>query len=246
VKILVVDDEPLARERLLRLLRRVQPDAELFQAADGYQAIASVEKHTPELLLLDIKMPGRDGLEVAAILARMESPPAVVFCTAYDEYALEALQQHAAAYLLKPVRETELHTALENAGRLNRLQLEALQHPGKTENQTRQIISSHSHGRLETLHIQDIRCFLAHDKYVTAITPEAELLIHQSLKELEKELGEQFLRIHRNALVAKRHIQRLEKFAEDGWHVVLHDIEHKPAISRRHLKEVKSLVSQAC
>ena len=100
MKILVVDDEPLARERLLRLLARIQPSATCLHAADGVEAMAQVVAENPDLVLLDIRMPGKDGIEVATELDQLDSPPAVVFCTAYDEYALQAVQHQAVAYLL--------------------------------------------------------------------------------------------------------------------------------------------------
>ena len=245
MKILVVDDEPLARERLMRLLGKLRPEAELLEAEDGRAAIALIEKHAPELLLLDIRMPGMDGLQVADVLDRMPCPPAVVFCTAYEQYALKALQHQTVAYLLKPVREPELAHALDTAGRVNRVQLEAIGTPPTGDSLPRQTISSHSHRGFETLHVADIRCFIAREKYVAAVTPEAELLIHDSLKELEEEFGERFLRVHRNALVAPAHIQRLEKETDDGWKVILSDVEYTPAISRRHLSEAKQRVSKA-
>ena len=123
MKILVVDDEALARERLLRLLHKLQPQAQCLEADSGEQALEQVRHHAPDLLLLDIRMPGMDGIEVAAALDAMAQPPAVIFCTAYDQYALAALQQHAVAYLLKPVREAGLDQALAQAARVNRLQL---------------------------------------------------------------------------------------------------------------------------
>ena len=128
MKIMVVDDEALARERLLRLLPRVQPEVECLQASGGEEALALVESEVPDLLLLDIRMPGVDGIEVASRLGELEQPPAIVFCTAYEEYALQALQHNAVAYLLKPVREKDLVDALANAGRVNRLQLASMLH----------------------------------------------------------------------------------------------------------------------
>ena len=105
MKVLVVDDEPLARERLLRILGRVFPGAEVVEAGNGRQALEMVASTQPDLLLLDIQMPGMDGIEVASALQSMPQPPATVFCTAYDHYALQALDNQAVAYLLKPVRE---------------------------------------------------------------------------------------------------------------------------------------------
>ncbi len=238
MKILIVDDEPLARERLLRLLAKLRPDAELFEAADGQQAITRVEKQDPDLILLDIRMPGMDGLEVAGLLDQMPLPPAVVFCTAYDEYALQALEHQAVAYLLKPVRERELEKALSTAARVNRLQLEQLQGEDAAPT-SRQTISSHSSRGFESLRVDEIRCFIAQDKHVAAITPEAEISIADSLRELEQEFGDQFLRVHRNALVAPAHIERLVKCDDGSWQVVLRDISQQPVISRRHLSEVR-------
>ncbi|MDH5171186.1 MAG: LytTR family DNA-binding domain-containing protein [Gammaproteobacteria bacterium] len=243
MKVLLVDDEPLARERLLRLLQKLQPDSECWQAADGEQALALVRQHTPDLLLLDIRMPGMSGIELAGRLERESQPPAVIFCTAYDEYALEALQHQAVAYLLKPVREADLARALASAGRVNRVQLAALAGAqragaGSQAGQRTQLLSS-SHRGIETMPVADVRCLLAEQKYVTACSPTAQLLIPDTLKELEREFGERFLRVHRNALVARAHIVRLQREEDGTWYVVLDGIEQRPAVSRRHLGEVK-------
>ncbi len=238
MKILVVDDEQLARERLLRLLSRIRPDAQCLQAADGAEAIAMVGAEQPDLLLLDIRMPGMDGIEVAAELERGDSPPAEVFCTAFDEYALQALQHHAMAYLLKPVREKELAQALEGAARVNRMQLASLQDDGDAGTQ-RSSVSSHTHRGFESIALDQVRCFIAEQKYVTAHSATEELLIPDTLKDLESEFGDQFVRVHRNALVALQHVVRLEKAPDGSWHVVLDGLETAPPISRRHLAEAK-------
>ena len=236
MRILVVDDEPLARERLLRLLTRVRPEALFSEAAGGVEALARVREEQPDLVLLDIRMPGMDGIEVVAGFEGMEHPPAVVFCTAYDEYALQALQHQAVAYLLKPVRAGELERALEAAGRVNRLQLAALKRdPGDG----RDNVSSQTHRGVETMPVEQVRCFMAEQKYVTAIGPEGELMLTDSLKDLEQEFGDRFLRVHRSALVALEHVVKLERDQREGWRVVLDGVETRPAISRRHLAEVK-------
>jgi two-component system response regulator AlgR len=242
VKILVVDDEMLARERLLRLLRKLQPDAECLEADGGEEALALVAQHAPDLLLLDIRMPGMDGIEVAAHLDNLERPPAVIFCTAYDQYALEAMQYQAVAYLLKPVREKELSRALANAGRVNRLQLASLRPDGSGSGESghgRSQVSSQTHRGLETMPVADIRLFLAEQKYVTACSPTAQLLIPDTLKDLEREFDQQFLRVHRNALVALAHIVRLHRDDSGTWQVVLDGVDERPAVSRRHLAQVK-------
>jgi len=247
VKILVVDDETLARERLLRLLHKIQPAGQCWQAASGEQALELVERHAPQLLLLDIRMPGMSGIEVAAQLAEQEQPPAVIFCTAYDEYALEALQHQAVAYLLKPVREAQLEQALAAAGRVNRLQLAALEAGGASASpgaapaaaSGRAQLVSQTHRGVETMAVEAVRCLLAGQKYVTAHGREGELLIPDTLKELEREFGDRFLRVHRNALVALAHITRLQRDDSGSWCVVLDGVAARPAVSRRHLAEVK-------
>ena len=243
MKILVVDDEQLARERLLRLVTRIRPEAQCLQAADGISALTMVASEQPDLLLLDIRMPGMDGIEVAAELERSAAPPAVVFCTAYDEYALQALQHHAMAYLLKPVREEELAQALDSAARINRMQLASLQEAAGSSDQ-RSSVSSQTHRGFESMPLDQIRCFIAEQKYVTAVSPTAELLIPDTLKDLELEFSDQFLRVHRNALVALRHVQRLEKLPDGGWQVVLDGLEIRPSVSRRHLTEAKERLAQ--
>ncbi len=235
MKILVVDDESLARDRLQRLLRRIVPEANVLQAADGESALSLTRDERPELLLLDIRMPGMDGLAVASQLRAMDQPPAVVFCTAYDDYALEALRQHASAYLLKPVRERDLREALDSAARLNRVQLAALGDTGPR----RTHVNSQGHRGVESLAVADVRCFLAEQKYVCAIHPGGELLLPDTLKELEQEFDSELVRVHRNALVALAHVIGLRRDDTGGWCVELADVTQRPAVSRRHLAEVK-------
>lgn len=236
MKILVVDDEHLARERLLRLLRELRPDDKVLEAGDGESALELARRERPDLVLLDVRMPGRDGIEVAASLDALEQPPAVAFCTAYDEYALQAFRHHAIAYLLKPVRRHELDECLRAAGRVNRVQLARLRESTESGGNR---VSSHTHRGFESLPVDDVRCFLAEHKYVSAITPERELTLSETLKELEERYPARFLRVHRNALVAVEHIERLARDPAGGWQVVLRDVQQRPAISRRHLGQVK-------
>jgi two-component system response regulator AlgR len=238
VKILVVDDEDLARQRLRRLLERVRPEAEVLEAADGNAALEAVVSAQPDVLLLDIRMPGLDGVGVARALLDMDAAPALVFCTAYDEYALDALRHHAIAYLLKPVRERELETALQAAVRVNRAQLGAL----GVSADARDTIVSTGHRGVESLPVGAIRCFLAEDKYVRACAPDAELLLSDPLRELEQEYAGRFLRVHRNALVARAHIRRLQR-DDDGWFVELDACAERPRVSRRHLAPVKAALA---
>jgi two-component system response regulator AlgR len=243
VKILVVDDEALARERLLRLLSRLDPDAEVFEAAGGERALELVEELTPDLMLLDIRMPVIDGIEVAARLAQVAEPPAIIFCTAYDQYALDALKHQAVAYLLKPVREADLQAAIGRAGRVNKVQLASLRDSGPRGG-GRTTVSSQTHRGWESVEVASVRCFTADQKYVTAHTPDAELVIPDTLKDLENEFGDQFVRVHRSALVALAHLDALRKDEVEGWVISLLGVDIRPAVSRRHLAEVKKRLQQ--
>ncbi len=240
MKILLVDDEPLARERLLRLLKKVRPGAEILQASSGVVAVNMVRETVPDLIFLDIRMPAMDGLEVASQLDTLEQAPAVIFCTAYDEYALEALKHQAVAYLLKPVRQAELVKALERAGRVNRMQLATLRGSGLARTQ----VSSQTHRGLETVALRDIECFLAEDKYVSAYTASGSLLIPDPLKDLESEFSHEFVRVHRNALVSLRHMLRLVRDDSGSWCVVLSGLGLRPGVSRRHLADAKKRLKQ--
>jgi two-component system response regulator AlgR len=240
MKVLIVDDEALARERLSRLLQRIMPEAEVREANTGVQAVAMAMEEPPELILLDIRMPGMDGIEVASQLQAMDESPAVVFCTAYDSYALEALEQQAVAYLLKPVREERLRAAIERAGRVNRMQLASL----SAADGTRTHISSETHRGMVLVPLEDVRCFVAEQKYVSVCYPEGKLLIPDSLKELEQEFGDQLVRVHRNALVALAHVRGLRRDNEEGWCVELDGIDLRPQVSRRHLSSVKERLRQ--
>ena len=240
MKVLVVDDEPLARERLERLLGKLQPQAACLFAASGEQALEVVSRENPDLVLLDIRMPGIDGIEVAARLDDLENPPAIIFCTAYGDHALEALQHQVVAYLLKPVREAELERALGNAGRVNRVQLASLSgEPDAEAEGARSLVTSQSHRGIESMPLADVRCFVAEDKYVTAYGPQGSLIIPDSLKELEQELRTGFIRVHRNALVALAHVVALQRTEEGAWVLELDAVEQQPQVSRRHLKDVR-------
>lgn len=219
----------------MRLLKKIQPDAQCIQASNGSAALEMVNTQAPDLILLDIRMPGMDGIEVAMHLRQLDQPPAIVFCTAFDQYALAALQHQAMAYILKPVREADLATALAGAARVNRLQLAAL----RGDEQGRSQVSSQTHKGLETMPITQIRCFIAEQKYVTAYGPDRELLLPDTLKDLEEEFSERFLRVHRNALVSVGHISRLQRDESGSWLVELDGVDSRPAVSRRHLSDVK-------
>ncbi len=235
MKVLIVDDEAPARTRLARLLESID-DCELVgEAADGARAIELTEREAPDVLLLDIRMPGMDGLEVARHVAGAEPPPAVIFTTAYGDHALEAFETHAADYLVKPIRADRLATALTGARRRNRAQLAALAESGGPRTR----ICARLGGELELVAVEDVIYFQAEHKYVTVRHPGGELLIEESLKALENEFGDRFLRIHRNALIAPARVGGLRRESGGRHRIWFPDIEDTLEVSRRHLPAVR-------
>jgi two-component system, LytTR family, response regulator AlgR len=247
MNVLIVDDEPLARQRLARLLAQLNGYQVVAEAQNGEQAIASYEEHHPDVILMDIRMPVMDGLNAARYMAESEQPPALIFCTAYDDYALEAFDANAVDYLLKPVNRDKLAQALGKAQKLNRVQLSAL--VDSTDDATPPELRSHicakSSRGVELVPLDDIRYFLADQKYVTVYHLSngevCETLIDDSLKDLEHEFGSRFVRVHRNALVAISHIQGLER-TEEGTRVKLAGVDWGPQISRRHMPAVRQML----
>ncbi len=237
MRILVVDDEPPARQRLIGLVQELSPGEEIGEASSGVQALERVGADAPEVVLLDIRMPGMDGLEVARHLARLDRPPAVIFTTAYDSHALAAFEVQAVDYLLKPVRRERLAEALGRARKLSRAQVEGL---GSAGGGARTHVSATMHGNLLLVPVDQVRFFLADQKYVTVGSADGEVLIEESLKDLEQEFGERFLRIHRNALVAVQYVQALERDADGCCTIRLAGVTQRLAVSRRMLTVVRS------
>jgi len=240
VKILIVDDEQLARQRLRHMLSKSEKHTLVGEAATGEQALALAQNLKPDLVFMDIRMPGMDGLEAANYLSRLPRPPAIVFTTAFSEHALSAFDSNAVGYLLKPVKQEQLDQAIQSAGRLNRAQLNQLK---QDENpNTRSKICVKIRGTLELVPIEDIIYFKADQKYVTLRTDEHEYLIEESLKALESEFANSFIRIHRNALVSRDYIHGLQK-NEQG-HVCLNfkDIDDLLEVSRRHLPDIRKII----
>jgi two-component system response regulator AlgR len=240
MKCLVVDDEALARERLVRMLTE-STDGELCaEAADGEQALQQVQAQQPDVVLLDIRMPGMDGLEVARHMLKLEQAPAVIFTTAYGDHALEAFETQAIDYLLKPVHPDRLRRALEKARRLSSAQLEQIEaaHSGSQ----RSHLCARNRGNLELVAIDDVIYLQADNKYVTVCAADRQILIEESLKSLEQEFVDYFIRIHRNALVAIRAIRGLERDAEGRCRVALEGTDERLEVSRRQLPEVRKRI----
>lgn len=241
MKVLVVDDEIPARERLRRMLDNMEGCSVCGEAADGNEALEQCARLQPDVLLMDIRMPSMDGLEAARHLLALERPPAVIFTTAYSDHALAAFETHAVDYLLKPVRQERLSEALESTRRLTRVQAAALQVTHR-EGGMRRRICARVRGSLKLIPVEEIRYFLADQKYVTVGTSDSRVLIEESLKSLEEEFSERFVRIHRNALIASAFLVGLERDAGGQIRVRLRDTGETLEISRRHIANVRRLV----
>lgn len=241
MKILIVDDEALARERLRDLVIELYPDSNIAEAANGIEALDKITEHPPEIILLDIRMPGMGGLELANHLLHFDIPPAIVFTTAYQDYALSAFDANAVDYLLKPIRKERLNSAIERATVVSHAKLATL---GKTEGvtSTRTHLSAMIQGNIQLIPIENIYYLKAEQKYVTAAWPGGEILLDEPLVSLETEFSDYFIRIHRNALVAKNHIKRLGK-TTDGQHAIYFSgIPIGLIVSRRHFSDVKKII----
>ncbi len=233
MRVLIIDDEAPARDRLKRLLSEVD-DCELCgEASNGHEALQLSQQLRPDVLLLDVRMPGLSGIDVAQHLNALEQPPAVIFTTAYDEYALDAFEAEAIGYLLKPVRKEKLARALRHAARISSSRLQQLQiktgHAPRREH-----ICARLGEQLRLIPVSEIRYFVAEQKYITIHHSKGTELIDESLKDLSVEFGDNFVRIHRNALVAERAIASVERDAEGQYKVLLRDSDVVLPISRRH------------
>lgn len=241
MKVLVVDDEALARERLCAMLAEMPGYTACGQAANGSEALAQAEQMQPDVVLMDIRMPGMDGLEAARHLQVLAQPPAIIFTTAYNDYAIAAFETHVVDYLLKPVRMERLLEALENTRRLTQVQATALQQADKG-NTARQQICVRVRGNLQLIAVDEIRFFLADQKYVTLCTVDHKVLIEETLKSLEDEFTGQFIRIHRNALIAVKYLAGLVKGGAGHSQVRLHGVDDLLEVSRRHVSDVRQQI----
>ena len=247
LKVIIVDDEQPARNRLRELLedcRGELPHRVAGEAANGVEGLKAVTAAEADVVLVDIQMPEMSGIEFARHLQVLERPPAVIFVTAHDRYAVEAFEVNAVDYLTKPVRAARLLAALKKAAsgaRLARGVLESI------DPAPRRYFSVAERGRVTLVPVSEVIYLRAELKYVTLRTREREHLVEESLQQLEQEFGGMFVRIHRNCLVARRLIRGVEQGAETegeiGWSVILEGCEEKLPVSRRQWAQVKALVS---
>jgi len=238
MRVLIVDDEPPARERLRSMLAEAGDFEVAGEAGHGEQAIDLVDRLTPDIVLLDVRMPGIDGLEVARHLAALPAPPAVIFTTAFDEYALQAFDSEAVAYLLKPIRAEKLRAALAKAARLTRPQLQQVAAAAR-EPTHRMHIGVRGRDGLKLIPIEEVFYFHADQKYTTVKHLKGEDLIEDSLKTLEEEFSASFVRIHRNAVVNTRYLERIARDASGQHFVHLRGLPDALEVSRRMAGDLK-------
>ena len=233
MKVLLVDDEHLARQRLAKLLENLEDYTVVGEAENGAQALQRIQELRPDIVFMDIRMPGVDGLEAAQTIANdMENYGCrVIFTTAYDEYALAAFDLQAVGYLLKPVNREKLEKVLEQAARV------IVQKPGEHK---REHLSASTRGKVELIPLDDVRVLQADHKYVTAYHTRGESILDESLKNLEEEFPDRFKRIHRNALVSVAHVLGMDRNRQGQYVLKLRDIDIRPVVSRRLLTEVRS------
>lgn len=242
LKMLLVDDEPLARSRMRTLLADcTAPAAEVAaEAANAAQAMEHLRRQSFDAVLLDIHMPGADGLALAGVLRSLPDAPAVVFVTAYAEHAVAAFDLEAVDYLTKPVRLERLQLAL---GKVER----AVQARRGGPESEQEVLVIQDRGRTERVPVVEVLYFKAELKYITVRTAARSYILDGSLSELEERHGPQFLRVHRNALVSRRAVRALEKHFDpeegEGWAVRLNGIDESLAVSRRQLSAVREALA---
>lgn len=199
-------------------------------------------EHRAEVLLLDIRMSGMDGLQVAREVARMPVPPAVIFTTAFSEHALSALEAGPAGYLLKPIRAERLSEALQRASRPSQAQLQDLQRM-REEAPTRQFIVVHSHDGVTRVPLREVICFVADQKYTTVYHTHGQELSEESLRSLEGELTQWFLRIHRKTLVARHYMSQLVRGNNGQYYLEMRYLNEPFPVSRRRLNQVRRMLA---
>jgi len=244
LRVVIVDDEAPARSRIRDLLGECSGEIALVvagEAASGREALDLIAAEPADIVLLDIRMPEMDGIEAARHLQGLEHPPAIVFATAYDAYAIQAFELHAVDYLLKPIRLPRLKEALLRARHSPR-RADALREIAEAP---RAHLSAQERGRIHLIPVGEVIYLKADLKYVTVRTATREFLIEESLTRLEEEFGPRFLRVHRNCLVARaaiRGINRAEVEGESRWEIVLDGAEERIAVSRRQQHVVREFL----
>ena len=246
LRILIVDDEAPARQRLRNLLDDLQstlPNLIAAEASNGHEALEALSSVAVDVALVDIRMPVMDGIQLALQLRTAHPHVAIIFTTAFDEFAVKAFELSATDYLLKPITADRLKTALSKAKPLPSRAIDSLAPEGRLH------LRSTDRGRVTLVPIRDVLYLRADSKYVTAKTLTAEHLIDDSLAQLEKEFSDRFVRIHRSCLVAKDAIlgyvkgRNVSPSEETSWMLIIRGTEEQLPVSRRQWHQLKELLA---
>jgi len=235
LSILIVDDESPARDRLGRMIEEFPDYVVAGMARSGEEALEAINEMQPDIVLLDISMPGMDGMSLARLMQKGGLRAAVIFCTAYQNQALEAFEAEAVDYLVKPVRAERLLQALEKAGRYL---------GDREKQQPDQYLRSTVGGKVMLTPISRVACLLAEDKYTTVIHEKGQTVIEDSLTDLEKRFPDLLFRIHRNALISRKHLRGVMRDNEGRALAVLSGTEFQPEVSRRNLAALRKLLNE--
>ncbi len=235
LRALIVDDEQPARTRLTALLNELAQVQVVGEARNASEALRLLGELAPDLLYLDVRMPGMSGLELARHLGTLDDPPAIIFTTAHDEHAMAAFEAEAVGYLLKPVRKEKLAAATERAQRLTPQQVGAV-----AERAPRTHLSVRQREGIRLLRVEDIICLLAEQKYTTVRHTGGEDLVEDSLRTLETEFGDRFVRVHRSALVNRDFIESVEQTSDGAHQMRLRGVAEPLAVSRRLAADLKT------
>jgi two-component system response regulator AlgR len=233
LKVLIIDDEAPARNRLRRMLTDMPVVYVAGEASSAQEALRMIPLKVPDVLLLDISMPGMDGMMLAKALHEQPSPPAVIFCTAWSDKAVEAFECEAVDYLVKPVRAERLETALDKARRFIAASGEGEDGP---------FLRSTVGGKVNLLPLAEVICLNAEDKYTTVVHKNGTFLINQTLLELEKQYADRLVRVHRGTLVAKKYIRGMENTSNGRHLLLLESCDIRPQVSRRNLPAIRKLI----
>lgn len=250
--VLIVDNELLARNRLRVLLSDCEDPAAPFlvsESATAAQALDVLQRtkdhHPVDLIFLDVQMPGQDGLRFAQTLRSLPRPPAVVFMTAHAMYSANAFEVEAVDYLTKPVRLDRLQQAVAKVRRLYAMEMKS---SSSMPIGSAAALLIRDRGRTERVPLHQVIYLKAEQKYVTVRTATRSYILDNSLTELEGRYSQQFVRIHRNALVTREQMRSLEKhYTEDdgeGWALRMHAVPELLMVSRRQLSAVRSVMNQ--
>lgn len=241
-KVILVDDEPLARQLIKTFLKDYQQVEVVAECADGFEGFKAIQELEPDLIFLDVQMPRINGFEMLELL---DKPPAVIFTTAFDEYALKAFEAHAIDYLLKPVTRERFDKAvqkwLQQAAQKQATSITPLLENNVYEGYQHRIVVK-DNGLIRIIPAQDIHYLEANDDYVKIVTPNGSYLKKSTLAHIEQSLDpQQFVRVHRSYLVPVSQLLRIEPYEKES-HVALLHCGAKVMVSKSGMAKLKTLL----